>query len=266
MSSRRILLVIDPQNDFHSGGSLAVPGADEDAERIAMLIREKGEWFDEIIVTMDSHHKVHIAHGAFWVNDAGESPEPFTVILKTDIESGKWRPRNPDLVEHVKKYCDALEHSDKQSLVIWPYHCLVGSSGHNVNGFIFDALLAWTEKYNKNVQYVMKGQNALTEHYSALAADVPIEEDKSTMLNRALMDKFEDASDIVVCGQARSHCVNHTVRDIIQNLRNKAQASKIILLDDAMSNVSGFDAVGDAFMNYSREAGVKVSTCSKLSL
>ena len=122
--------------------------------------------------------------GAFWVNDAGESPEPFTVILKTDIESGKWRPRNPDLVEHVKKYCDALEHSDKQSLVIWPYHCLVGSSGHNVNGFIFDALLAWTEKYNKNVQYVMKGQNALTEHYSALAADVPIEEDKSTMLNQ----------------------------------------------------------------------------------
>ena len=29
------LLIIDPQNDFHPGGSLAIPTADEDAERIA---------------------------------------------------------------------------------------------------------------------------------------------------------------------------------------------------------------------------------------
>ena len=45
---------------------IAVPGADEDAERISILIREKGEWFDEIIVTLDSHYKIHIAHGKFY--------------------------------------------------------------------------------------------------------------------------------------------------------------------------------------------------------
>lgn len=264
MSDRRVLLVIDPQNDFHGGGSLAVPGADEDAMRIAKLIHEKGGDFAEIIVTLDSHHKIHIAHGAFWTNDAGETPTPFSVILKADIESGKWKPRDPGLMEHVKNYCDALEHSDKQSLVIWPYHCLVGSSGHNVKDVILDALLAWTEKYNKNVQFVMKGQNKLTEHYSALAADVPVEEDKNTMLNRGLMEKFENASNIVVCGQAKSHCVNHTVRDIIQNLKNKADASKIILLEDAMSSVAGFEAVAEKFMDYSREAGVQVSTCSEM--
>ena len=32
------LLIIDPQNDFHAGGSLAVPGADEDALRLAAWI------------------------------------------------------------------------------------------------------------------------------------------------------------------------------------------------------------------------------------
>ena len=167
-------------------------------------------------------------------------------------------------MEHVKKYCDALEHSDKQSLVIWPYHCLIGSNGHNVKDVILDALHAWTEKYNKNVHFVMKGQNKLTEHYSALAADVPVVEDKNTMLNRSLMDKFEGASKIVVCGQAKSHCVNHTVRDIIQNLCDKAHASKIILLEDAMSSVVGFDTVAEEFMNYSIEAGVQATTCNKV--
>ena len=167
-------------------------------------------------------------------------------------------------MEHVKKYCDALEHSDKQSLVIWPYHCLIGSNGHNVKDVILDALHAWTEKYNKNVHFVMKGQNKLTEHYSALAADVPVVEDKNTMLNRSLMDKFEGASKIVVCGQAKSHCVNHTVRDIIQNLCDKAHASKIILLEDAMSSVAGFDTVAEEFMKHSIEAGVQITTSSKV--
>ena len=44
---------------------IAVPGADEDAMRIAKLIHEKGGDFAEIIVTLDSHHKIHIAHGEF---------------------------------------------------------------------------------------------------------------------------------------------------------------------------------------------------------
>merc|ERR1712166_855992 len=39
LAGKRItLLIIDPQLDFHSGGSLAVPGSDEDAQRTAALI------------------------------------------------------------------------------------------------------------------------------------------------------------------------------------------------------------------------------------
>jgi nicotinamidase-related amidase len=264
MSGDRILLIIDPQNDFHCGGSLAVPGADEDAKRIAKLVNDKGDCFDEVIVTLDSHYMIHIAHGAFWVNDAGESPAPLTGILKADIESGKWKPKDPSLMEHVKNYCDALEHSDKQSLVIWPYHCLIGSPGHNVKDVILDSLHAWTGKYDKNIQYVMKGQNKLTEHYSALAADVPMPDDAGTMLNRPLMDKFEKASQIVVCGQAKSHCVNHTVRDIIRNLSNKSKASNIILLEDAMSSVTGFEAVSEQFISHCKGAGVQLGTCSSV--
>jgi nicotinamidase-related amidase len=51
-----VLLLIDPQIDFHEGGSLAVPGATADSERIAQMISEHGEEIDEIYVTLDSHH------------------------------------------------------------------------------------------------------------------------------------------------------------------------------------------------------------------
>lgn len=50
------LLIVDPQRDFHEGGSLAVSGAIEDAGRIAQMITSHAEHIDELIVTLDSHH------------------------------------------------------------------------------------------------------------------------------------------------------------------------------------------------------------------
>ncbi len=64
------LLIVDPQRDFHEGGSLAVPGAIEDAGRIAQLITSQAEHIDELIVTLDSHHvslqNTYIQLGAVW--------------------------------------------------------------------------------------------------------------------------------------------------------------------------------------------------------
>ena len=53
--SRTTLLIIDPQVDFHPGGSLAVAGADQDSERIANLILQFINEIDEIYVTLDTH-------------------------------------------------------------------------------------------------------------------------------------------------------------------------------------------------------------------
>ena len=50
------LLIVDPQVDFHEGGSLAVPGACADAARIARLIVDHSQDIDEVVVTLDSHH------------------------------------------------------------------------------------------------------------------------------------------------------------------------------------------------------------------
>jgi nicotinamidase-related amidase len=96
------LLIIDPQNDFHGGGSLAVPGSDEDSERIASLIDLKGASISEIIVTLDTHMRMHIAHGRFWLSkDGSTSPPPFTVISSADIEAGVWVPRESSLLVKI---------------------------------------------------------------------------------------------------------------------------------------------------------------------
>ena len=52
------LMIVDPQVDFHKGGSLAVEGADEDAERIAAFIDQHAHRIDEIYITLDSHPRL----------------------------------------------------------------------------------------------------------------------------------------------------------------------------------------------------------------
>jgi nicotinamidase/pyrazinamidase len=53
--SRKALIVVDVQNDFCPGGSLAVGHGDEVATRISRWIESGSEHYDEVIATMDWH-------------------------------------------------------------------------------------------------------------------------------------------------------------------------------------------------------------------
>ena len=63
--SRNSLLIIDPQKDFHPGGSLAIATAGKDAAKIAKLIDDHAAEVDDIVVSLDTHQKLHIAHRTF---------------------------------------------------------------------------------------------------------------------------------------------------------------------------------------------------------
>ena len=53
---KTVLLVVDMQNDFClPSGSLYVPGAEKDVERLSRLIKEKMTVIDKIILTADGH-------------------------------------------------------------------------------------------------------------------------------------------------------------------------------------------------------------------
>ncbi|KAK1929292.1 hypothetical protein P3T76_015244 [Phytophthora citrophthora] len=174
------ILVIDQQVSFHPGGSLAIPTANDDAARIAAFISNHTSELSQVVLTMDSHQRYHIAHGIFWTNDAGVSPQPFTTISAKDIENGRWKPRDSSLKDYVLEYTKSLEASGKFSLTIWPEHCVIGSPGHNIVPDVLASALEWTKKSLKPIQYVMKGSNPFTEHYSALKAEYELPYDPST--------------------------------------------------------------------------------------
>jgi nicotinamidase-related amidase len=100
--------------------------------------------------------------------------------------------------------------------------------------------VAW-EKHFKTVDYILKGTNPWTEHYSAIQADVPDPNDTGTQLNVSLIDSLQQADICAVSGEALSHCVANTLSDIAHHLGRSAM-QKFILLEDTTSPVPGFEA------------------------
>ena len=284
------LLLIDVQKDFHVGGSLAIPGADSDVERIVQFITTNSNNLHRIICTFDSHYKLHIAHPSFWIhNTTKEHPKEFTTISSQDVKNGVWIPR-PDMTIYshmidtnifleagsnsnncniidiatgkidIQKYCveytRRLEEKQKFQLCIWPEHCLMGSIGHTMVEPVLDAIHTWTEQTGRNVEYIYKGQNLYTEMYSALIADVPISND--TKFNQTLQDSMERSDQLYIAGQALSHCVNYTTRDIVQHWP-KSKLNNIHILADCTSAVSGFESAAQQFLSDMKELGVQIT-------
>jgi nicotinamidase/pyrazinamidase len=113
------------------------------------------------------------------------------------------------------------------------------------------------------VEYVTKGSNPHTEHYSGLLADVPDPSDITTQLNKNLIDTLESVDIILVAGEASSHCVANSIRDLISNFQNFDCAKKIVILEDAMSPVGGFENLTTDFFNEMKSKGVSFSTTDK---
>ena len=255
-NATNILFIIDPQNDFHPGGALGVPGAHEDSQRIADFIRNNLQAIDEIYVSLDSHHRIHIAHGVFWKNSAGEHPSPFTLIHSEDVANNTWTPVDEAKREYALQYTKDLEEKGRFVVCIWPEHCLIGTKGHAVAPVLNSALQEWVAQKMTAVEYIHKGMNCLTEMYSAIAAEVPIPEDPSTNLNRRLLERLHNADNLFFCGEAKSHCVNHTMRDVAAHWQKDPSA--LILLNDCTSAVPGFEAAAQQFEQDMRAFGCQI--------
>jgi nicotinamidase/pyrazinamidase len=254
-------LIIDPQEDFcNPKGSLFVPGADADMRRLAALVRRLGNKIEALHVTLDSHHTVDIAHPIWWQDDAGNHPTPFTIITSEDINAGRWRAANPAARERSAQYVQHLATNGRYPLCIWPYHCLIGSAGHAVVPELEAALQEWESTVLAPVDFVTKGSNIWTEHYSALRADVPDPTDPTTLPNEKLLQALREADLVFVGGEAGSHCVANTVRDIVQAFGDSALLQKLVLLTDATSPVTGFESLQEAYLADMKAIGLQTAT------
>lgn len=254
------LLIIDPQNDFcATNGALYVPGAENDMARLSKMIIDNKSKIDDITVTLDSHRYLHVAHPIWWVDNAGNHPGPFTIINVDDVEgtNPKWKAANPGFQKRSVEYVKALSGT-KYPLCIWPPHCLIGSEGHAVYPELFKALQEWELQFSV-VDYVTKGSNMFTEHYSAVKAEVPDPDDHTTLINTPFIKKLQTADILFIAGEALSHCVANTVRDVNTEF-GPDQARKFVILSDASSPVPGFENLADDFVKEMTSLGAQTAT------
>jgi nicotinamidase-related amidase len=265
------LLLIDPQNDFcdlpqgylpHDPATgtahapaLPVPGAHQDMLRLAQLIDQGRDGISAISITLDSHHRYDIAHPTFWHAAGSAEVAPFTQISAADVRAERFMPRAPQLLPQVLAYLDALEANGRYQLMVWPVHCEIGSWGHNVHDDVRAAYNRWEDARHAIVSKIVKGSNPMTEHYSAVMAEVPDASDPDTQLNRQLIASLAQADLVYIAGEAGSHCVKATTEHLAEHL----DPVKLVLVTDCMSPVFGFDQQYRDFTRRMQERGVRLA-------
>ncbi len=271
------LFIIDGQNDFcdlpdsllpadGSRPQLPVKGAHDDMLRLAAFMRRARAQVRAVTATFDSHASVGIERPAFWMTGDGEPVAPFTQITANEVRAGRYLPRRSSLLEPVLRYLDALEAGGKYRLMVWTTHCVLGTWGHALHSAVAAEVAAWEALHLQPIARVLKGLNPMTEQYSAVRAEVPLVSDASTDTNHALIDRVVDHTDLlVVAGEASSHCVPATVRDVLERTMREDFARRVVVLSDCMSPVGGFEAAQDAFFEEMRSRGARVMTSEELA-
>lgn len=262
---------IDAQVGFcHPDASLFVPGAVEDMQRtLAWLYRNMGA-LTELYFSMDTHHVYQIFHPSWWINEEGDHPDPLTVISKDDVAAGRWRAtRHP---EASLAYCEQLEASGKYVLTIWPYHTLLGGISHALVPALMEAAIFHDVARDSQSRMITKGSHPQTENYSVFAPEVTaIGAQQVGAFDEALFHQLMAYDRVYVFGQASSHCVLFTLRDMVEKIQatDPALARKIYVLEDAMSPVPAppldplpealdFPAVAKAARDTFRDAGMHI--------
>ncbi|MCX7747918.1 MAG: hypothetical protein N2645_13675 [Clostridia bacterium] len=243
--TRRVLaLLIDPQLDFMENGALGVAGSIKDTENTARFIYNNMDQITKITVSIDTHNPFQIFHPCWWVDQDGKNPPPFTAITLDDLDQGKWIP-----VLHAKKsreYVLNLEKNAKKTLVIWPYHCLQGTVGNAVENQLANLIYFHSVARKTVLQKVVKGTDPLSEMYGIIKPEY----DTKNYINIDLLNEIEKYEMIVVAGQAKSHCVLESVKQILEHYSSRPEVtSKLYILEDCMSSIGGFEAATEAAFN-----------------
>lgn len=272
--TKNALLIIDAQNDFCvPGAPLYVVGAEKDNERLAAWIRNNSEEIDHISYTLDTHQVNDISHPSIWRNKDGSMIAPHTIIRYKDLEDGTYYPiiYRQRIQEYIKKIEDLAMQEQANNIpfpvlfhYIWPEHCVMSTNGAELSKVISDALIHWTRQnpaYTYNAW--VKGTNPLTEHFGSFQAQITYTEFPETQLNQNLIKTLEKYDNVFFAGQAKSHCVATTLKQMLYLAPNLA--SKLVILEDCMSDVvvpggPDFALMAQPIYDLAKQKGIRFTT------
>jgi nicotinamidase-related amidase len=254
---RLCLLVVDVQNTFCIPGfelfvsGRSGTGAVEDNRRLCEFVYRNLGSITQIVPSLDTHHALQVFHAAWIVDERGAHPEPYSLISAADVEAGRWR-LNPAVAEalgleqdyaerHLVHYTRKLAEGGKYELTVWPYHALLGGIGHALVSAVEEAIFFHGLARYSRTAFQVKGEHALTEHYSMLGPEVTEGPDGDHLggQNTGLIEQLLGFDAVVVAGQAKSHCLAWTIDDLLSedDVREHALAERTYLLEDCTSPV-----------------------------
>jgi len=256
------LLLIDDQITFclpPPWGQLFVGGrggrgAIDDSIRTCEFIYKNLDIITKIVPTLDTHISNQIFHGVAWVDENGDPIDatyaPF--IELEDVKSGKRRP-NPALAAELAQgnygwlqayflhYVQTLTDNGQYKLQLWPYHAMLGSTGHALVPAIEEAVFFHNIVRNSQTGWEIKGGNPLTENYSVLQPEVLKRHDGKPVaqMNSRIIDILLKHDMVIAQGQAGSHCFAWTMEHIRREIKTKdpSLAKKFFILGDCTSPV-----------------------------
>jgi nicotinamidase-related amidase len=254
------------------GASLFVPGAVEDTRRASRWLYANLDKISGLHFSLDTHRAFQIFHPAWWTDSAGRHPAPFTTISVEDVRKGRWQP-----IAHPREcleYCERLEAAGKYVLTIWPYHTLLGGVSHALEPTLMEASIFHAVARLSQTHFETKGTHAMTENYSVLSPEVrELGGQTVGAFNAAFYQMLSEYDRIYVFGQAKSHCVLATLRDLREQMlaNDPRLVEKVWILEDAMSPVPAppidplppeldFPRVADEAIDALRRAGMQIVT------
>ena len=265
---RLCLLAVDVQNTFcipefelfvagRSGS-----GAVDDSRRLCEWVYRNLGSITQIFPSLDTHHAMQVFHAIWLVDEHGNHPAPFTLVSADDVASGRWKVNasvadalglDLDYAErHLAYYTRQLAEGGKYDLTIWPYHAMLGGIGHALVSAVEEAVFFHGIARYSSPDFQVKGDNALTEHYSMLGPEVTRGPDGDLLegRNTELIAKLRTFDVVVVAGQAKSHCLAWTIDNLLEDddLREEL-AERTYLLEDCTSPV-----VVPGVVDYTEEA------------
>jgi nicotinamidase-related amidase len=282
-ATRICLVTVDVQNTFcipgfelYVGGRSGTAAVD-DNRRLCEFIYRNLHVISQVVPTMDTHRLMAVFHPIYLVNDAGEHPQPFTLISYDDVADGRWRFNSAlgfslgvspeEGQRRLLHYTRVLKQSGKYELTIWPYHAMLGGIGHALVSAVEEAVFFHSVARFSRPDFQIKGNNPFTEHYSVLGPEVTEDPDGKPLArrNQALVEELLKYDAVIIAGQAKSHCVAWTIADLLSDVldRDHRLAKKVYLLEDCtspvvMPGVIDYTEQADAAFQRFADAGMRV--------
>ena len=257
------VILVDYQHDFvDPSGTLSVPGSQEDVARFLAWFYANAHKITTIYASLDTHLPFQIFYSSWWQNPkTGEHPQPFTVITVDDVAHERCVPIiQPDWSRH---YVQQLQQQARKELMIWPYHTMEGTLGHMLVAPISEAIAWHSAARHTQPTYIVKGRTIRTEFYGIFGAEIPDPEVSTSDLNSALLNAVMQHHKVYIAGEAKSHCVLETERQLVYNFRNQPELLKrLYFLKDCTSSVQhptvDFDALANAELTAMEQQGVQL--------